>query len=313
MKCCSTGIPLSASVSCPTVMESRATWSHAEPAIRLFGQAMAARVDHDQPGPSAARRADPHGGGGLTRPRVGAPEQDAAGLLVVWSGRRHAIGMLCAPGPVPGADMRGGQHVRAAKGVGQTVKPIHEVHAGAACRGGAGEDDGLGAIVRLDVQQAGGYQRQRLIPRDLDPTGVWIAFGPRASQGVAETGRRGDDLGSGRPLDADAPVGMLWIGGHLRQAPVLDGRQHTAAGGAHSAVGMNLLTNHPSLLHQHHDVSTAGLVGSSKTPRRMVIGTRIHASYTAPAPSPRPATPATLAPHTCPSHLLPAPKGGVIH
>ena len=218
--------------------------SHPEPAIRFVDHAGLARVDDDELGAPRFRPADPHGVGGLRRLGIVAPEEHAARLLVVRLRHAHAIGILRTPAPMPGAEMVGVQEVGAAKGVGQALHPGEEVGSGGACSRRTPEYHRLGPVPGLDVQQARGRQRHRLVPGDADPTGVALPLGPGAHHGVLQAVGRVDDLGGGRALDADTPVGMLGVGGHLRQSPVLDSRQDAASGHTHRTVGVHLLDGH---------------------------------------------------------------------
>src|SRR5208337_1986093 len=110
--------------------------------------------------------------------------------------------------------------VGATKSVGQALKPVSEVVGGASCRGRPGKDNGLRPIAGLDVEKPAGRQLQRLVPRYTVPTGVRLSLRPSASHRVVEAVRGGDDLRSGHSFDADTPVGMLGVGGHLRQSPI---------------------------------------------------------------------------------------------
>src|ERR1700730_12162303 len=72
--------------------------------------------------------------------------------------------------------------------------------------------------------QARGDRLERLVPRNLGPSGVRITLGPGSLQRMAEAIRRIDDLRRGVALDANAAVGVLGIGRHLGEAPILDHR-----------------------------------------------------------------------------------------
>src|SRR5260370_10885322 len=80
-----------------------------QPAIRLLGETMPSRIDDDQLGAPLARLADALREGGEGRTRVGAPEEDAAGVLEIWRRGRRAECVLRAPDHIPRADMRRGQ------------------------------------------------------------------------------------------------------------------------------------------------------------------------------------------------------------
>jgi hypothetical protein len=82
-----------------------------------------------------------------------------------------------------------------------------------------------------------------------------------ASHRILETVRRIDQLGRGRALDADTPVGMLRVGGHLRELTILDRGDDAAPRYTHRTVGMNLLNGHGDTILVVVGVKTDGFLG----------------------------------------------------
>ena len=226
-----------------------ATRSHPQPEVRFVDHAGLVRVDDDEWSTPRFRPADPHGVGGLRRLGVVAPEEHAACVLVVRLRRAQAVGILCTAFLMPAAEMVGVQDVGAAKGVGQTLHPGEEVGSRGACTRRTPEYHRLGPVPGLDVSQTRGRQSHRLVPGDAHPTGVALPLGAGASHGILQAVGGVDNLGGRRALDADTPVGMLGVGGHLGQSPVLDGSHDAASGLTHRTVGVHLLGGHgePSL------------------------------------------------------------------
>ena len=89
--------------------------------VRFLDHARLARVDDDELGAPCFGPADPHGGGWARRLGVVAPEQNAAGVIVVRLWRAHTVGVLRTRDPMPAADMVGVQDVGTAEGVGQAL------------------------------------------------------------------------------------------------------------------------------------------------------------------------------------------------
>ena len=216
------------------------------PQVGFAGERRLARINDDQLGAACCGQADPHRHGRPGRPRVEAPQQDAAGMLVVRWGGAYPVGVFRAPVPVPLANVGVRHDVGAPEGIGQAPGPRHKVIGRTACRGCNRKGHCLGPMAGLDLQEARRRQRQRLVPGDAGPARVGIALGARADHGIPQAVRGVDDLRSRRSLHADAPVRVRRIRGHLRQDAVADGSHHTAAGHAHGAVGVNLLDGHRS-------------------------------------------------------------------
>ena len=157
-----------------------AAWPNTQPAIRFAGQTMLPRIDDDHLGASGTGPGDPLGGGREGGERIGAPEQDAACILVIRRRRRDTERVLRAEQDIPGADMCRGQHVRTAERIGEPDQPRLEIRRRAARRCGAPEGDRLRAVLLPDGVEAGRGGVQSLFPRNSDPARIGIALGPCA-------------------------------------------------------------------------------------------------------------------------------------
>ena len=190
--------------------------------------------------PRLRARVDAHGLGRRSCRWVDAPDEHALSIVEVGQRYAAAIGVFGADAAVPGADVIRGEQIRTAESIGQSLHPAVEVDGGAAGGRCARKHHGFGAVVVFDVIEAQRSETERLLPSDLHPAGIGVAFGAGAQQGPKQTVRRVDDLRRGGAFDANAAVGMIGIGIDLREPAVFDRRDDAAARRAHGAVGVKL-------------------------------------------------------------------------
>ena len=206
--------------------------AHAEPGIRLVGEALAARIDDDQLGAARLRLCHPPGIGEPGGARIVAPEENAVGIGEIRHRRADAIGQGIDIVAVEIADLGAEHRVGAAEGVAQALDPeIGILQAGARRRGDA-EGDTLRPFSLGDIVELGGNGIERLVPADALPARVRLALGPGAAQRMKET------VGMMRAaLTAKRLAGGVFgVGLDGNEPAVLNHRNATASRGAERAI-----------------------------------------------------------------------------
>ena len=161
-------------------------WPHPQPAIGLDRESDMARIDNDQLGAARARLGDPGRGGEQRGARIVAPQQDAAGLLVIRRADAGAGGEGAGELAVPGADLLRVAVVRRAEGVDQPVDPRLRIGNRGPGAGRDGKGHRLGAALGGDPAHRGGRLVERLIPGDPLPSGIGVALRPGAPQRIKQ-------------------------------------------------------------------------------------------------------------------------------
>ena len=242
-------------------------WPHRQPVVGLDRQSDPARIHDDQLCTARTRLGDGTRGGEPRRARIEAPEQDAAGALIVRHADPRTGGEGAGEFPVPGADLSAVAGVRRSEAVDQPIDPGHRV----GDRRGRRRRDGKGHRLRTvfggDPPQRRCGLVQRLVPTDAPPARIGIALRPRTAQRKQQAVARVDHFRSSAALCAQRLAGrMRRIGFERHEATVLDHRLASAARDAERTVRGNAA----GVVRHGIDLSSGGMLGHG-------IGPMLHA------------------------------------
>ena len=218
--------------------------ANAQPEIGLAGEPDMARIDDNEFHPALERR---DRRGRVRQAGVGgviAPKDQAAAVGDVRH-RPSAAAGCDAPNPervaggetpAPAAHVQRPHQVRRAEGV---HKPAHEGRRIANCGGGGGRLAESHALGPMRLRQPSHRRRRRiqgLVPGDLRPARIRLAFRPGATQGPGQPLLAVDQFRRGPALGAKRLAGrMRGVGIEPREPPAFHAGDAAAAGDAQAA------------------------------------------------------------------------------